>query len=449
MQHIFDLRDLLLRWRTDRCRACLSRTSTLRLVPLAVALIVVAACASGPTGGTTNSSPQAALAATRAQGEAGLAALPAEPDPVLGKVRIVIPDHDRLRPFAVSVMATQGPTPPAGIELTTSIADQMTHFSADALTRTGAFQRSELIQQNDTLNPDIADADFMVWFQVFAQPRPTGTVWLGRWLVRRAGNPAAQVAALDPGLKAMSTASYTYFLKSVRAAALRLGGRTAAGAKPPTAATTAAARPGTGSGLIVDTLGHVVTNNHVVPACGSIHVFDGEHDVVAAVVAHDATNDLALLKLPNATPRAAVFRDTMDLRTGESVVVTGYPLSGLLGSDMSVTSGSVTSLTGMHDDSRMVQISAQIQPGNSGGPLLDHAGNVLGIVSSTANTLAATVALGGTMPQNVNFAIKANVVEEFLATNRVAYGKSVAIHDMSTPDIGDKARKFTVRVECR
>ena len=147
---------------------------------------------------------------------------------------------------------------------------------------------------------------------------------------------------------------------------------------------------------------------------------------------------------------AAQLRETRSVRAGESIVVTGYPLSGLVGSDMSVTTGSITSLSGPADDSRIVQLSAPIQPGNSGGPLLDTAGNVIGMVSSTLNALRVAVAIGGAIPQNVNFAIKSNVIRNFLEANNVDFASTAdrPNHDLAAPDIADIGRRFTVKVEC-
>jgi Trypsin-like peptidase domain len=417
------------------------------------ALLLLAACApvNAPGGltvtynGVKYPSAQAAIDAQRRDSEAGIAALPDEPDPLLGDVVIVLADRDRLRPVVIS--AHRGTTSPLVIDYLLDFTYMTQRMVADALMKNRTFETTRVTEQNDTLNPDPAGANYIVWHQVYSLNN--GTAWGARWMVRRAGSKSAQMAIVDAGTKPFSTAWYGSFVKSVREAALRLGGKTAAGAKPATAVA-GATHTGTGSGIIVDTDGHILTNNHVVASCQAIHVFDGTVSRDATVVARDATNDLALLKIPAHASLAALFRDSMDLRAGETVAVTGYPLSGVVSSDMSITTGSITSLKGMRDDTRILQISAPIQPGNSGGPALDDAGNVIGIVSSTLNALAVGIATGGAIPQGVNFAIKTSLVEEFLAANHVRYAKAATAHrEISTPDIADKARKFTVRVECR
>src|SRR6185295_986528 len=100
-------------------------------------------------------------------------------------------------------------------------------------------------------------------------------------------------------------------------------------------------------------------------------------------------------------------------RLGESVVAVGFPLSGLLSSDPIVTTGSISALSGLNNDRRAIQISAPIQPGNSGGPLLGENGSVVGIVMAKLNALKMVQATGD-IPQNVNFAISVGIVQPFL-----------------------------------
>ncbi len=386
-------------------------------------------------------SPDAAIAAQQQIAETAIAGLPEEHDPLLGKALIVLPDRDRLRPYEIFV--NHGTLSPAALDYFIDVNHMLQRMAVDALLKNHTFQTALVTEQNETDNPDIGDADYLVWFQI--SRLYNGATWRGRWMVRRAGSATTQNPIFDIGTKPNSTARFDSFVNSVRQAALRLGGKTAAGAKPSVAASGGG---GSGSGIVVDTQGHILTDNHVVGACAAIRVIDGGVTKDATVIARDGSNDLALLKVAAHTGAAAAFRDSASLRAGEGVVVTGFPLSGLVSSDMSVTTGSLTSLKGPRDDTRIVQISAPIQPGNSGGPALDNDGDVIGVVSSTLNALLVGIATGGAIPQGVNFAIKASLIEEFLDSNHVHYEKAGARHEISTPDIADKARKFTVRVEC-
>ena len=99
-------------------------------------------------------------------------------------------------------------------------------------------------------------------------------------------------------------------------------------------------------------------------------------------------------------------------RLGEGVAAFGYPHVDLLSSSGNFTLGNITALSGIGDDSREVQISAPVQSGNSGGPLLDMGGNIVGIVASKLDALKVA-ARGGDLPQNVNFAIKSSLLASF------------------------------------
>ena len=112
-----------------------------------------------------------------------------------------------------------------------------------------------------------------------------------------------------------------------------------------------------------------------------------------------------------------------------------------------VVSGNVSSLAGIGDDARYYQITAPVQPGNSGGPLLDYAGNVVGVVNSQLDAIE-TLKLAGSIPQNVNFAIKSNIAINFLDTHGVDYGTAGDSTGMKLVDVAQKAKRFTVNIVC-
>jgi S1-C subfamily serine protease len=122
--------------------------------------------------------------------------------------------------------------------------------------------------------------------------------------------------------------------------------------------------------------------------------------VPATLVAKDTTNDLALLKSDTTPTSVAAFR--FNPRLGEPVEAFGYPLTQILATSGNFTLGNVTALAGLGDDSRYLQVSVPVQPGNSGGPLLDQSGNVVGIVSAKLNALKIMLRTEGDIPQNVN-----------------------------------------------
>lgn len=137
------------------------------------------------------------------------------------------------------------------------------------------------------------------------------------------------------------------------------------------------------------------------------------------------------------------------MRLGEPVAAFGYPLAPILSTSGNFTRGDITALSGIGDDTRYFQISVPVQPGNSGGPLVDSAGNLVGVVTGKLNALKTMVATGGDLPQNVNFAIKGIVLANFLQSNRVTFETGVSgSSDLPAPDLAERARNISVFVRC-
>jgi S1-C subfamily serine protease len=205
---------------------------------------------------------------------------------------------------------------------------------------------------------------------------------------------------------------------------------------------------GTGTGFVISARSLIVTNHHVIEGCGEVLVRTREGSKVARVVARDAENDLALLRTDPLNTRIAHFREAPDIRLGDTIVAYGYPLIDILTINGNLTTGTVSGTSGIGDDSRFLQISAPIQPGNSGGPLLDTSGNVVGIVSQKLNAVRIAAMTGGDIPQNVNFAIRSSVARTFLEANDVTYTKAPSKTKLDIADVGDVAKGFTVLIGC-
>ncbi len=203
-----------------------------------------------------------------------------------------------------------------------------------------------------------------------------------------------------------------------------------------------------GTGFFVSAQGHVLTNHHVVNGCKTLHAsLVGNTPVEAKVLASDARNDLALLKTDLKPSSVPPFRPRAKL--GENVYVFGFPLSGLLTSSGNFTIGNITANAGLGDDTSRVQISAPVQPGNSGGPLLDRSGNIVGVVVAKLNVLKTAQATQGDLAQNVNFAIKSSIAATFLETNNLAPPATAYTTQLEATDIAERAKAFTVHVRCR
>lgn len=201
-----------------------------------------------------------------------------------------------------------------------------------------------------------------------------------------------------------------------------------------------------GTGFYVSLDGHIITNQHVVDGCKTIEIIrDGSPEQISLVV-EDVRNDVALLKAGESKD-IAFIRGGRGIRQGDEIIAYGYPLSGILSSSAKVTTGAVSSLSGLGDDFRYMQISAPVQRGNSGGPLLDKGGNVVGIVTAKINAMEVQKATGD-IPQNINFSLKSSVVKDLLDANNIDYETRETREKISTSDIVTEARRYTVRIQC-
>ncbi|MCK1736198.1 trypsin-like peptidase domain-containing protein [Bradyrhizobium sp. 138] len=206
----------------------------------------------------------------------------------------------------------------------------------------------------------------------------------------------------------------------------------------------------TGTGFVVSPNGHIVTNSHVIDSCtGDIKGnLAGEASMVLRVVSSDATNDLALLQAPAKT----AFKDFAKIRdrsmhSGDSVVAIGFPLHGYLSSDLTVTTGIVSSLSGFRNHTGRLQISAAVQAGNSGGPLFDMSGQVAGVIVAKLNALRM-IKETGQLTENINFAIKTGALRDFLDNSVVPYQTAEPKGELKTTDIAANARAYTMLISC-
>jgi S1-C subfamily serine protease len=216
--------------------------------------------------------------------------------------------------------------------------------------------------------------------------------------------------------------------------------------KPAPAAAPSKPTAKTGTGFFVSTDGHVLTNQHVVEGCSVFQVSRvGALAEQAKLLAVDKENDLALLKTGIKQDPIPGFRNRV--RVGETVAIYGFPLTGLLATTGNFTVGNVTATAGLRDDTRKYQISAPIHGGNSGGPLMDRSGNIIGVIVSSLNPMYLMEAAKD-IPQNVNFAIKAPIATNFLESNGVSPKEVAEGPAIDQAEIAAKAKDFTVRIRC-
>jgi S1-C subfamily serine protease len=203
----------------------------------------------------------------------------------------------------------------------------------------------------------------------------------------------------------------------------------------------------TGTLFMVSKSGHAITNFHVAGRCTELRIQGCEG--IAKLVADDKFNDLALVQVQGAvTDFSSIVSDPGKLRQGEDVVVFGYSLSAVLSSGGNLTPAIVSALTGLGNNTNQIQISAPIQPGSSGSPVLNRKGDVIGVVSMKLPDEKMAKATGQ-VAQNINFAVSEQTLKTFLDTHKVPYStSSLFLFEKNLADLGDEARKWTMVCEC-
>jgi len=165
----------------------------------------------------------------------------------------------------------------------------------------------------------------------------------------------------------------------------------------------------TGTGFAISNSGDLITNFHVIDGAENIIVVDtNKEEYKVTVISKDPVNDVALIKIDKKTKGLPLVQSAKT-KKGHDVLTLGYPLVSIQGQEQKATFGRINSLSGIKDDIRMFQIDIPIQPGNSGGPMLNKEGEVVGVITSTLNQII-TLRESGSLPQNVNFAVKSDYI---------------------------------------
>ena len=193
-----------------------------------------------------------------------------------------------------------------------------------------------------------------------------------------------------------------------------------------------------GSGFAIGK-GYIVTNHHVVDGAKSIKIQSGTIEYPVKLVAFDKNNDIAILRRNDADFQAPPY--SLDFRTakiGEKIFVLGYPLTQALGDDIKLSEGSISSMTGYQGNTSTYQMSAPIHPGNSGGPMFDNEGNVIGIVVA-----------GVKGAQNVGYAIKTAYLKVLIESADLYIPKNKnIISSLSLPEKVQSIQQHVYYIKC-
>lgn len=201
-----------------------------------------------------------------------------------------------------------------------------------------------------------------------------------------------------------------------------------------------------GSGYVLTRDGHIGTNAHVVSDCSYLDV---PGYGTATLVQADLVNDLAIIQLDRKHADHVVkFRAKQPILRGEEIFVLGYPFAQLLDNNLNFTHGIVSSLAGVQGDIRHFMVSAPVQPGNSGGPVLDRTGALIGTVVSRLDKFK-TLRLAGDLPENINFAIRGRLMATFMESLGLSPSYNTITSLKSPPQIDEEAARYTVLILCK
>jgi S1-C subfamily serine protease len=208
-----------------------------------------------------------------------------------------------------------------------------------------------------------------------------------------------------------------------------------------------------GSGMVFTKDGHIFTNYHVIGKANTISIVTYENGQLtsklpATVISKDQRTDLAILQCKGwkpaegapATPPPVV--SSSNCKLGDQVFVLGYPLPGTVSSNVKYTKGDVSDMAGLDDDSSKIQHTAQIQPGNSGGPMALMDGRIIGVIVSSLSEMYA-MKTSGALPQGVNFSIKS----DYVLTQASIAGIDVPKGQASSEPVAH-VKAYTVQIMC-
>jgi S1-C subfamily serine protease len=270
-----------------------------------------------------------------------------------------------------------------------------------------------------------------------------GTVWFGGW--REYLNPAGSTVTARLAFTSKEQ-GLDYIVRNgfhvETAPEIRGSGRS--GASKSTGAPPATGGRATGTGFAVSEGGHISKAFHVVNGAKSIKVVIQGKECDARVIAKDQNNDLAIIKVDGLTLSPLRLGKSSDQKVGDDVFTTGFPDPEIQGENVKLTRGSINAASGIRDNTSMFQVSVGVHGGNSGGPLVNSRGEVVGVIVSKLGMkyFLAT----SEMPQNVNYAVKSDFLALLLETVPDYTIPSNSIREPNTPEESAQNATFLVRV---
>ena len=200
-----------------------------------------------------------------------------------------------------------------------------------------------------------------------------------------------------------------------------------------------------GTGFYVSDQGHIITNYHVIDGCTDMKVHSKGLTLETIQIATDAPNDLALLKVSE-VPSYAFALSTTSPYSLQDIIVAGFPFGDRVSSTLKFTQGIVSSIAGIGNNYSEIQIDAALQPGNSGGPIMDDYGNIIAVAVAKLD-VKTIIKDYGVVPENTNFGVKASAVRNLMEGNGVKF-KAPNTEVISKQDLSRNATEGTVYLTC-
>ena len=174
-----------------------------------------------------------------------------------------------------------------------------------------------------------------------------------------------------------------------------------------------------GTGFYVSNSGHIITNYHVIEGCKDVKAHSKGRELDAVIIANDRANDLAVLKISESPDYFFALSQDSPYPL-QDIIVAGYPFGDAVSSSVKFTRGIVSSLTGINNNYSEIQIDAALQPGNSGGPIMDDYGNVIAVAVAKLDEDIIKEDFG-VIPENTNFGVKVSAVKNLMEGNRITF----------------------------
>ncbi len=193
-----------------------------------------------------------------------------------------------------------------------------------------------------------------------------------------------------------------------------------------------------GSGFFITSSGYIISNNHVIEGCRKVTLTHNGQEVSAHVIASDIKNDLAILKA-NVRPNRFFKLSQEDAKLLDNVIIAGYPLGKRVSAAIKTSKGSVTSLAGYGDNYSNFQTDAALNQGNSGGPIMNGSGNIIGVAVANYGKQAGV--------ESFNFGIKSSTVKTFIESNDIKYSKG-SKSNLSNEQLSNLITNATIYLEC-